>query len=81
MTEASRKALLAKFSRSGRRNYSDAKRLLETWEFELRRSRRGHAVWVHSRRLTLTIPTERELATYYQSLVVRVISQLQFLDD
>lgn len=81
MAEDTREALLAKFKRTGRRDYGDAKKLLEVWQFTCRHSGRGHAVWVHSRGLTLTIPEKRELAAYYQSLVVKMIRQLNLLDD
>lgn len=81
MPEVRREALLTKFTRGGRREYPETRDLLEAWDFECRRSRRGHAVWVHARGLTLTIPEKRELTAYYQSLVVKKIRQLQLLDN
>ena len=80
MAKDSREALLARFTRDGRRDYAETRQLLEAWQFEYRRSRKGHAVWVHPRGLTLTIPEKRELTVYYRSLVVKMIRQLQLLD-
>lgn len=80
MAATSREALLAVFTRRGRRRYAEAAILLRAWDFEDRLSRRGHVVWVHSRGVTLTIPERRELTAFYQSLVVKMIKQLQLLD-
>lgn len=80
MTDA-REVLLAKFCLSGRRRYREAKELLEAWGFGCRRTKRGHAVWVHPRGVTLTIPDSRDLTAYYESLIVKKIRQLQLLDD
>jgi len=80
MAGSSREDLLAKFTRRGRRGYAEARALLKAWGFEDRRSRRGHVVWVHTRGVTLTLTEKRELATFYQSLIVNKIRQLQLLD-
>lgn len=80
MAGSSREDLLAKFTRSGRRGYAEAKALLKAWGFEDRRSRKGHVVWVHARGVTLTLTEKRELTAPYQSLVVKMIRQLQLLD-
>ncbi|HEV8581584.1 MAG TPA: hypothetical protein VGX68_21160 [Thermoanaerobaculia bacterium] len=73
--------LLAEFERKGTRSYSDARELLVRWGFAERLTRGGHSFWVHRRGVTLTITTTRELATFYQTLVVKKIRQLQLLDD
>lgn len=73
--------LLAGFERRGTRSYDDAKELLESWGFTERPTSGGHSFWVHPRGVTLTIIRKRELATFYQTLVVKKIRQLRLFDE
>jgi predicted RNA binding protein YcfA (HicA-like mRNA interferase family) len=81
MASKPRDQLLAEFERRGTRSYSEARELLVCWGFKERLTRGGHSFWVHPRGVTLTITTARELATFYQTLVVKKIRQLQLRDD
>lgn len=72
---------LAEFERKGTRSYSETRELLVAWGFVERHTHGGHSLWAHPRGVTLTITLTRELATFYQTLVVKKIRQLQLLDD
>lgn len=68
--------LFFEFKRGGRRTYAEACELLKSWGFTGRQTPRGHSVWTHPRRLTLTLPTERELKTYCRQKIISVVGQL-----
>lgn len=80
MTSKTPDHLLAEFERRGTRSYSETRVLLLAWGFTERFTRGGHSFWAHFRGVTLTITMTRELATFYQTLVVKKIRQLQLLD-
>lgn len=76
MGHKSSNQLFLEFKRAGRRTYGEACELLEAWQFRGRDTARGHSVWNHPRGLTLTLPTGRELKTYYRQKVINIVGQL-----